>query len=215
MAQNLLRFVVWQNPVTIMLLVLGGSAAVRAGGVRRDLLLGIVLMLLVATVLMPFQGYGWGYRYLHGLLGNAVLLAALSWDEIAGEDEKPRARGRGLVNASAIFALLVLLPFHGWHAARIVAPYARVSCAAAAGRSPTACHRRSRQDRAWHRSRAQRPLAAQPAEDPRPFEHLRAAAQIRRLCRNSAASPVLRASAKHARPGLAQVTSVWPPEAGR
>jgi hypothetical protein len=127
MAQNLLRFIVWQNPLTVVLLVLGATAALRASGVRRDLLLGIVLTLLVMTILMPAQGYGWGYRYLHGLLGNIALLAAMTWDELAGTDEARRAHARWLVKASAGFALLVLLPFHCWHAERLVAPYARVS----------------------------------------------------------------------------------------
>jgi hypothetical protein len=122
-AQNLLRFVAWQNPLMPALLILGARASWRAGGIRRDLLLGILLTLTVATVLMPAQGHGWGYRYLHSVLGNAALPAALSWDQRAG-DGTDRDGGRRLVAISAALSLIVLLPIHLWQAHRFAVPYA-------------------------------------------------------------------------------------------
>ena len=70
MAENLIRFMTWQNPLSAPLLVLGFVPAWRAGG-RRDAGPGGGLLLTTAAliVLMPYQGYGWGYRYWHGLLG--------------------------------------------------------------------------------------------------------------------------------------------------
>jgi hypothetical protein len=193
--------------LTVVLLVLGAGAAVRSGGIRRDLLLGIVLTLLVMTILMPAQGFGWGYRYLHGLLGNIVLLAALTLDDLVGADEQRRALGRRLVSISAAFALFVLLPLHGWHAERMVAPSARVS---AQLRQVDADYVLVDPGKTAHGSDLAR-------NDPwlrnRPkildLEHLEPE-QIRRLCATSSVAIFGPADAIAA--GLTQLREVWPPE---
>jgi hypothetical protein len=127
MAQNMLRFIAWQNPLMVALFVISLGTMFRAKGIERDLLLGIALTLLVMTVLMPVQGFGWGYRYLHGLLGNVALLAAFTWDRLVGEDRGGRDRGFQLVGIGAALSFLVLFPIQLWQAQRLVAPDARAS----------------------------------------------------------------------------------------
>jgi len=94
--------------LTAPLLVMGGVAAFRSAGMVRALLLGLVLTTAAMFVLLPYQGHGWGYRYLHGLLGSAVLLAAWTWDGLLrGLSDRSRA-GAGAAFAPAAPALRVL-----------------------------------------------------------------------------------------------------------
>jgi hypothetical protein len=85
------------------------------------------------VLLLPYQGHGWGYRYLHGLLGVAALLAAggwLRWVDGLAEAERSRAwAGFGVVAAATA---LVLLPLRGWQANRYIHPQAAASQAIAA-----------------------------------------------------------------------------------
>lgn len=125
MVQNLLRFAAWQNPMMLVLLVPGFAAAWRLGGTLRSLAGGIVLTLAAMFVLLPYQDLGWGYRYVHGLIGNAALLAAGGWLELT-PDRNPSSHrvAWGTVTATTAFAVLILLPIHGWQVRTQVAPYA-------------------------------------------------------------------------------------------
>jgi hypothetical protein len=123
MAKNLLRFVLWQNPVAVALALGGAAAAVRARGTLRALLAGMALTVATMTLLMPSQGHGWGYRYLHGFLGGLSLVAVSAWvgaTEAAGE----RRRGWSLILAGAAFSLLVLAPVRALQVRSFIAPYA-------------------------------------------------------------------------------------------
>jgi hypothetical protein len=125
MAQNLIRFATWQNLLTAPLAALGLLAAFRAKGTPRSLALGLMLTILAMLVLIPYQGHGWGYRYLHGLLGSVCLLAAWAWTRLTeplGSDDKAIARVGFAVTAA--LSLLVLLPIRAWQAHRLVHPYA-------------------------------------------------------------------------------------------
>jgi len=82
MAANLLRFATWNHVALIPLVVVGAGAA-RRDGRAAALLLGLVLPVVVMGLILPYQGYGFGYRYLHGLLGNAALLAGFGWQRLA------------------------------------------------------------------------------------------------------------------------------------
>ena len=87
--------------------------AVRRGeGIARPLAAGILLTLVAMLLLLPWQGLGWGYRYLHGLLGSMALLAGYGWNSVAGEG----ARRDFVLAAGTVFSLLVLLPMHLKHA---------------------------------------------------------------------------------------------------
>ena len=76
---NVLRFVAWQSPLLIPLAAVGLTAGREGNRTIVALVGGIALTLTAVLVLMPFQGHGWGYRYLHGLLGSFSLIAAQGW----------------------------------------------------------------------------------------------------------------------------------------
>ncbi len=124
MAKNLFRFVTWQNPLAIVLALAAAIPAWRAGGIVRGLLLGVILTTLAMTVLLPFQGHGWGYRYLHGLIGSVCLLAAWGWIRLVdGSKVAARLLWRGLILCSAA-SLLVLLPLRAYQVYAFIKPYA-------------------------------------------------------------------------------------------
>ena len=137
MATALIRFVTWQNPVTVPLALLGGRAALRAGGTMRALLLGLMLTLLVMLLIQPTQTEGWGYRYAHGLLGSLCLLAIWSWARLTDAMTAPArlAATQGLVAACAL-SLLVLLPIRAWQAWSYVRPAAAASALIQASSAP-------------------------------------------------------------------------------
>jgi hypothetical protein len=125
MAKNLIRFVTWQNPLTAPLAVLGTVAAVKAKGTVRSLILGVVLTLAAVFVLMPYQGHGWGYRYLHGLLGSTCLLAAWTWGRLSDRlDARVRSASRLVFVGVAAASLLALFPIRAWQANGLLHPYA-------------------------------------------------------------------------------------------
>ncbi len=79
---NLLRFVAWQNVAMLPLLVGSITVVVRDGELPAALLLSIFSWLIFVAVVIPFQGHGWGYRYLHPYLGNFALLAGYGYQEL-------------------------------------------------------------------------------------------------------------------------------------
>jgi hypothetical protein len=125
MAKNLVRFATWQSLLAVPLAMIAFIPALRAGGTLRALALSIILTTVAMFVLLPYQGHGWGYRYLHGLMGSACLLAAWGWTRL-GEGAPPaQAKVQGAVLATSIAAtLLILLPLRAWQAHAFVHPYA-------------------------------------------------------------------------------------------
>jgi hypothetical protein len=122
MAANLLRFVVWQHLLLIPLLIVGIRVA------RRDrfaamLAVSLLLPIVVMAIILPYQGIGFGYRYLHGVLGSAVLLAVYGWREL--EAWHPQLRASFLKATAA--SCLLLLPVQVWMAHARYAPYAQAS----------------------------------------------------------------------------------------
>lgn len=133
MALNLARMLAWQNIVLLPLALLAWPAIKRAEGIARPLAAGIALTFVTMLILIPWQGHGWGYRYLHGFLGSFCLLAAYGWQGLAGT---PEARRRfGVLALGTALSLAVLLPIHLKQAHDFVAPYRRAY--AAIGAAPT------------------------------------------------------------------------------
>ena len=122
MAANLLRFAAWQH-LLLVPLVLYGVVAARRERMVWGLAGGIVLMIAIMAVILPDQGHGFGYRYLHGFIGSAILLAVYGWKSLGQQ--------MGLWNSYVLRAtaatLLVLLPIQLWLAHGSYAPYARAS----------------------------------------------------------------------------------------
>jgi len=134
--QNLLRFAAWQHPLMLALIAPGMVLGWRAGGAFRSLTGGLVLTLLAMLILLPYQDIGWGYRYVHGLIGSAALLATLAWSALTLE-AKPSERGAawGIMGATTATALLILLPVHALQMHGYLSPYTRANAAIAASKS--------------------------------------------------------------------------------
>lgn len=121
---NLLRFMVWMPIFLLPLLVLAWPDIRRVDSIAFPLFIGIVLMLLMRTILLPYQGHGWGYRSLHGLIGNFALLAGYGYVHWAKAD---RARADGTAALLGGATVFIILPFLLWSAHQFVAPYAKFS----------------------------------------------------------------------------------------
>jgi hypothetical protein len=121
MIANLARFISWQNLALAPLILLSIPAIKRGDGVARPLERGILFTLIAMGILLPYQGHGWGYRYLHGLIGSCALLAAYGWREFSRREEARRLVVYG--SAATIFGSL---PFLLWQAHAFARPYAEV-----------------------------------------------------------------------------------------
>ena len=125
MAKNLIRFVTWQNPLTAPLVLLGAVGAMRAKGAVRSMLLGLILTMTAMYVLLPYQGHGWGYRYLHGVLGSACLLAAWTWSGLVEQiDPSAKSAAARVFVAAAALSVGILLPIRAIQTHDFVHPYA-------------------------------------------------------------------------------------------
>ncbi len=128
-ACNLLRFVAWQNLLFLPLFVVGVREAVR----RRDPLLlalafAVIGFILFRLMFRPYQGHGWGYRYIHGFVGAGCLLAAVGWRCLRDRQE---IAVRHLAVATAV-TLLVATPWLLWQAHHFSGLNARTDRAIAA-----------------------------------------------------------------------------------
>lgn len=121
MAMNLLRFVAWQH-LLLLPLAAAGIGLARGAPMMRALAAGVALHIVLVGLLLAFQGHGWGYRYLHGVIGSLCLLGAQGWIALRGR--WPGARLWGWGNGISFF---LLLPAHMCMAASMTQPYARVS----------------------------------------------------------------------------------------
>jgi hypothetical protein len=121
MEANLLRFVAWQNLALVPLMMLAWPAVRQNEGIARPLAVGIALTLAAMAFLMPYQAIGWGYRYLHGLIGSCTLLAGYGW-----RDHSRRAEVHWFVLTGTFLTVLGSIPFLAWQAEAFAKPYARV-----------------------------------------------------------------------------------------
>ena len=119
MLVNLLRFVTWENLALLPLMVLSFGAIRRNEGIARPLAYGILLTIAAMALLLPYQGHGWGYRYLHGLIGNCALLAAWGW-----RDHSDREEVRAFLRTATLATMFGSIPFLMWKAAAFVRPEA-------------------------------------------------------------------------------------------
>ncbi len=125
MAKNLVRFVTWQNLLTPPLVLAGGLAALRAKGTLRSLILGLMVTTAAMFIVLPYQGHGWGYRYLHGFLGSMCLLAAWTWAELTENIGAGQRRAMtDLFLAAGVVSAGILLPVRAIQTHAFVHPYA-------------------------------------------------------------------------------------------
>ena len=136
MGESLMRFVTWQNLLTAPLALIGAVMAIWTRGPVRALVLGVVLTLVVMGVVTPSQTHGWGYRYMHGLLGSVCLTAAWAWSKLTDTLPAPRrAQASGAFAFACAISLLIVAPVRAWQAWRYVAPYAAANAAIQAAKA--------------------------------------------------------------------------------
>ena len=122
---NLVRFATWQNPLLLPLSMIALWHLARWSDTIRALAVGIALTIGLVFIVLPYQGHGWGYRYLHGLIGSFALIAAQAYVELTSDGEGRRLRRmKGAIVASSAFALGLMLPLRCIEAHDFVGPYA-------------------------------------------------------------------------------------------
>ena len=126
MLKNGLRFIAWQNPLAFPFALAAWTAIRGREGLARPLFEGLVLTFLAMFIILPYQGHGWGYRYLHGLLGSLCLLAGYGWIAVgSGAAQGALHAARGALAAAGLIAACPALIVHGIEARAFVAPYRR------------------------------------------------------------------------------------------
>ncbi|HXQ13458.1 MAG TPA: hypothetical protein VN814_02410 [Caulobacteraceae bacterium] len=130
MGESLVRFATWQNLLLAPLALIGAVMTIWTRGPARALVLGVLMTLVVMGIATPTQTHGWGYRYLHGLLGSICLTAAWAWSRLTDPLPAPRrAAANGALGLACAVSLLVLTPVRAWQAWRFVHPYAEANAA--------------------------------------------------------------------------------------
>lgn len=123
MSANLLRLILWQHWLLVPLALIGWWRCQGGNDLVRALALGVLLTFVAMAILIPPQGHGWGYRYLHGLIGNLCLLAGFGWRWLRDHGGVPL---RAMAVATVV-SLLVVLPVHAAMVREMIAPYARAT----------------------------------------------------------------------------------------
>lgn len=119
-AANLLRFILWQHPILLPLALFGAISCWRDPLVKA-LAVSFILPIAFMAIVLPWQGHGWGYRYVHPVLGNAILLACYGFHSIA----KSGLSFRRPLIISTVLAVMIL-PVHAWMAARLAEPFVHI-----------------------------------------------------------------------------------------
>lgn len=130
---NMLRFAAWQNLALLPLVSASIAVALRDRGLAAYLLLGIALWMVFITIVIPFQGHGWGYRYLHPYLGSFALLAGYGYRELKS-DLGPRTDGLVIVLSGVTAAVTIPSLVLSTH--RVVEPYLSLDRIIAEQRTP-------------------------------------------------------------------------------
>jgi hypothetical protein len=121
MAANLIRFAAWQSALLPPLMAAGLFFA-RTERPTLALAACVALPVLAMALLLPYQGHGFGYRYLHGAIGPAILLAVQGWRSLSAE----AALLRSLLLRATLGALVLILPLQLAFAHAFYSPFAEV-----------------------------------------------------------------------------------------
>lgn len=120
MMLNLVRFIAWQHLALLPLFLAALPVAWRAEGPTAPMLWGIVLGTAFIAFILPFQGHGWGYRYLHPYLGSFAVLAGVGYTRLAAQ---ARQRTDGMFVALSLLTALAAFPWLLWQTREFVAPH--------------------------------------------------------------------------------------------
>ncbi|MEM7547449.1 MAG: hypothetical protein AAF367_18115 [Pseudomonadota bacterium] len=123
-AANLIRLFTWQSlaipPLLLMLFWRRSWAPLMAAMAGS-----ILFSLLPYPFLMADQGHGWGYRYMHGLIGPLAILAVSGWITLRDEGHAIRANFQAFVMASLVASALIMIPLRAYQINGLVGPYAK------------------------------------------------------------------------------------------
>jgi len=122
---NFLRFISWQHLLLFPLLVSAYYYRKQMNPMTRAMVWSVILSLVPYIIAMPIQGHGWGYRYLHGLLGNITLLAVFGWIQLQENtsDRKDLTKISTIFVASSLTMLLLVLPIRSFQTEAIVGAF--------------------------------------------------------------------------------------------
>ena len=121
---NLARFAAWQN-LLLLPLTFAALPLIRSEGLKRSsLALPLAVACVANLLLLVDQGHGWGYRYLHGLIGCFCLLAGYGWCRLVPVPGP--AREWGAIKLSCCLSLLIVMPLQFAMAHAFVAPSAKL-----------------------------------------------------------------------------------------
>lgn len=120
MLLNLLRFFAWQNLALLPLLIAAAPLCLQGRTLAAPLFWGIGGLILLVSILLPYQGHGWGYRYLHPFLGSFALLAGFGYQRLA---EHMGRRADGMVLTLSGLTLCLSLPWLLWTTYGFVTPH--------------------------------------------------------------------------------------------
>lgn len=132
MLLNLTRFFAWQNLAVLPLLLAAWPVARRNEGIAAPLFAGLLLTITAMTILLPYQGHGWGYRYLHGFIGSLALLGGYGFATLRGKTEGAQL----FVTLMTALTLAISLPWLLYQSHKFVMPYAKLHSIIAAQTTP-------------------------------------------------------------------------------
>lgn len=124
MAHNVMRFINWNAAFLLPLTICAFPAVRKRLGIALPLAAGIVLTLVTMTILLPYQGHGWGYRYLHGFIGSFALLCGYGVASLSDADRQAASR---LVAIATAVALVFTIPFLMISSRLYLEPFHRLS----------------------------------------------------------------------------------------
>ncbi len=122
MIANFLRFIAWQH-LLLVPLMLTGLRQYRKNPLIIALGGGMIVTTLFMAVVLPSQGFGFGYRYFHGLIGNGILLAIFGWRSLGSK----QGQWRTVLQRSTIAGIMVMMPLQALMAHRLYKTSAQVS----------------------------------------------------------------------------------------
>jgi hypothetical protein len=108
---NIGRLIAWNN--ALLLPLAGLSVALlprRMSPWLRDppIILPLLAIVLLGFAFALYQGYGWGFRYMHGQIGALCLLAGYGWTVLSRNGERPMRLVWG-ASAISLIAMAFLL----------------------------------------------------------------------------------------------------------
>ncbi len=118
---SLARFAAWQNILLLPLALVGARGLSDENG-RPTIMVAFAVSCAIGLLTMVYQGHGYGYRYLHGLIPCFCLLAAGGWIRLAAMRGRPMPAA--LLWAASGFALLVTAPVALMLSRAFLHPYA-------------------------------------------------------------------------------------------